>query len=275
MEFARAAQIGDHALGQLAPVEGSRSIPGDPTERAGEGRQPQSLAGNGCPIVRQINDPPTAALEQLVAIARPVKGNARRHHEALLRAADRRLQQLAELPGAVALQQPGPGVDRARNGHGVHAALELVDAEPHEALDRGGGRRPSRAVERDHCALGGCQQDEAVAPDPGHRRLDHALNGDRRDRRVDGIAAGTQDIERREGRQRVRSRRHTVLAVGRRAAGQLEVTHGRSPGQVHWRILVLWLEVSCKTGVLFTFHNGTCGYNRLLPILMKRPSLRE
>ena len=170
------------------------------------------------------------------------------------------------------LEQPGPGVDRARNGDGVHGALELVDAELHEALGRGGGRRPPRAVERDHAALGGRQQDEAVAADPGHRRLDHALNGDRRDRGVDGIAAGAQDIERRERRQRVRGRRHAVLGVGRGAAGQLEVAHGRSPGQVRWRILVLWLGVSCKTAALFTFHNGTRGYNPLLPWLMKRPA---
>ena len=33
-------------------------MPGDPTERAGESRQPQPLAGNGRAIVGQIDDPP-------------------------------------------------------------------------------------------------------------------------------------------------------------------------------------------------------------------------
>jgi hypothetical protein len=73
------------------------------------------------------------------------------------------------------------------------------------------------------------QQHEAVAADPGHRRLDHALHRDRRDRSIDGVAAGAQDVERGERRRRMRRCRHAALAVGDRSPRQREVTHATVP----------------------------------------------
>src|SRR3546814_8654783 len=51
---------------------------------------------------------------------------------------------------------------------------------------------------------------EAVAADAGRFRLDHALHREGRHRRVHGVAAGAQHVQRRQGRQAVGSRRHAV-----------------------------------------------------------------
>ncbi len=227
MAPAAALQEARHGCRQLALVERGRPVLADPAQGRGQRRQAQPIARHRRPAVRQIE--PAAALAALQGRhqLRPVTGDPRRHHEAVLGGPDRRLQQLRQILAAMRRQQPAPGVDRARHGHAMHAVRrQLGHALIEQLLQPQAGRRPARAVQRDHAALRWRHQDEAVAADAGHGRLDHALHRHRRDRRVDRIAAGAQHVEGRQRRRRMRGRGHAMLGKSGRTAGALEIAHG-------------------------------------------------
>ena len=95
--------------------------------------------------------------------------------------------------------------------------------------------RPAGAVEGDDAARARGQEDEAVAADAGHLRLDHAERGDGGHGGVDGAGTGAQEVEGRQGRQRVRGRRHALAAIGRGPAGLVERAHlFPPPAQARW-----------------------------------------
>ena len=82
------------------------------------------------------------------------------------------------------------------------------------------GKSVSDAVESDDIAAAPWrEQHETIAADPRRSGLDHALHRTGRDRRIHGIAAVLQHLDRGHRRQRVRRRRHTVRGVHGRAAG--------------------------------------------------------
>ena len=195
-----------------------------------------------------------ALLPQPLAVARPVPGDARRDHEAVLGAADRRLQQFRQVARAVTLEQPGPGVDRTRHGDAVRGAVELAHPQLAQPLDRRSGRGPPGAVERDHAARRRREQDEAVAPDPGHRRLDHALHGDRGDGRVHRVAAGAQDVERGQRRQRmeVAAMPFSAQATERPGSSKSRMRDASRKNQ-RGRILVPWRMALAQNRAAFHF----------------------
>ena len=172
---------------------------------------------------------------------------ARRHRIAVVRMVDRRPQDLAQRSRAVGVEQPHPGVDRARHGDGVRALQrDPVHAPIGEPLGRRRRRRPPRAVEGDDLvAAPERREHEAVAADPGRVRLHDRLHGGRRDGGVEGVAPrlehvdGGQGGERLrgrghavdgvDGRDRLRGRGHAVDGVDGRPPRGVEVTHGPDP----------------------------------------------
>ena len=263
VEAAGLVEKSHHARGQLALVERLRPVRRDPPQGAGEHRQAHLLAGGRGVVVGQIEDAARGAVQQALAGPRPVVSDPRRDHEALLGAADRRLQKLVEDPAAVGREQACPGVDGAGHGDAVGAGVEVAHALLAQPLEARRGRRPTGAVERHHAAAGQRQEHEAVAADPGHRRLDHALHGDRRHRGVDRVAAGAQDVERGARGRRMRCRRHAALAVGDGPPRQREVTHAINPlNRDETRILVPRRDVSGKTSRIRTFHPPLRNYSQ-------------
>ena len=224
----QAAGLGEephHALGELTPVERFGPVRRDPLQGVGERRQADLLAGGRRMIVGQVEDAACGAAQQAFAGLCPVMGDPRGDDEAALGVADGGLQELVQPLAAVGREQPRPGIDRARHGHAMGVGVEIGHALLPQALEARRGRRPAGAVEGDDAAARRRQQHEAVAADAGHRRLDHALHGDGRDRGVDRVAAGAQHVERGQRRRRMRCRRHAALAVGDRPPRQREVTH--------------------------------------------------
>ena len=126
--------------------------------------------------------------------------------QSLLGQLDRRLQKAVDAELAVILRQPAPGLDRARHGDGMDAVgTDAADAVIQKPL---GARRQWRAacavIGDDLVTALGRYQHEAIAADAGHRRLDHRQCRGCCDRRIDGIAAGAQDVDRDQRRQRMR-----------------------------------------------------------------------
>ena len=119
-------------------------------ERGGERRKAHDLAGLGRTSCFEKVLPGAGMPANLGGIARPVGGDARAHHEALLRQRDRRLQQALDAPGAVVLEQAHPAADGAGHRHGVSAVrLDARQARLGEPRRGGGLRRPTGGVERD------------------------------------------------------------------------------------------------------------------------------
>ena len=115
-----------------------------------------------------------------------------------------RFQEFGQRLASVIGVEPTPRVDRA--GHRHRVGRERVDrADPARGVPAGlrGLGRPAGAVQREGRAARRRVEHEAVPADPGHRRLDHALHGHRRERRVHGVAAGPQDLHGGERRPRV------------------------------------------------------------------------
>ena len=131
-------------------------------------------------------------------------------------------QQRLQRAGAVALERGLPRAD----GPG-DADAEPADARLGEVEGRlgGSGRRtrpavmPAGAVSRESivstrwCA-GVVDDHEAAAADAARERLDHAEHAGRRDRGVDGVAAGAEGVDRRLGGERV-DRRGGAAAADR------------------------------------------------------------
>jgi hypothetical protein len=161
--------------------------------------------------------PGVGAVLQFLELVLPVEGDAWRHHVALFRRPDRRLQQPIEAEPAVVTQDPLPGVDRARHRYGMRRGQRhRMDLPLQIPLDisRGGG--PARTVIGDDLALAlRLHQRETVATDAGRLRLDHAEQRTGRNGRVHCGAAGAHHLDRGKRRLRVRGRHHGVLGMDR------------------------------------------------------------
>ena len=115
VQSADAAQRLDHVLGDGAGVKRVAAILGDRAQRLAELRLVDHVARDRGPAVRQEIALGVGALFQLVELVLPVESDARRHHVALFRGLDRRLQQGVEAELAVVAQNRLPGIDRAGN----------------------------------------------------------------------------------------------------------------------------------------------------------------
>ncbi len=160
--------------------------------------------------------------------ALPIRGNARRHEIAFFGGARGRLEQLGERLAAVFAIEQAPGVDRAGHRHRMRRLrLDLLDLPLGVPLGSGLARRPARAVQRHRRRAPLRIEHKAIAADPGALRLDDALHRHGGDRCIHRVAAAAQHVEPGQGRARRRGRDHAVGRDRRRAAGNIEVTHGR------------------------------------------------
>ena len=131
------------------------------------------------------------------------------HRMAVLGKIDGRFEQFVQPLAAIIGDQPVPRLDRARYGDGVGAlGIDGEDAALAVPCGFRRRRRAPRAVIGDHFAAGGRVEDETIAPDPSHLRLDHAEDRGRGDGRIDRVAARAQGLDRRQCGPRVRGGRH-------------------------------------------------------------------
>ena len=138
---------------------------------------------------------------------------------------DRGLHDVGERHGAEFPQRLAPGFQRARHGDGFRAGQVFVACRIEHVMRRAGFRRvaigPDRqrhralAVDEAMAAVGEPDMGHAAADDADHHRLDHRQRKQRRNRRIDGVAAGRQHF-----RARIRCQRmiadHHAAAPGRR-----------------------------------------------------------
>ena len=165
---------------------------------------------------------------------RPVERDPRLHRDAAFGGIDCRLQHAVEPETAMRLQDFVPGLDCARNRHGV----DRIGGDVFQPLldqSLGAHRRTGAAgsvIAPDRLA-GPRHQTEAVAADAGHVRFADTGDRHRGDGRIGGGAAGAHDLHRGKRGERMRGRDHAAGGIGRRAAGQVEVTcHGNSAGMI-------------------------------------------
>jgi hypothetical protein len=210
--------------GDRAFVERRAAAPGDGGERRGEGGMLHPLARPRRPPAGQIVARRRFAARQPRDLPTPVVRDARSDAEALACGADRRSQRIGEALAAESRGQRLPGVDGPRNGHRMRRGIAEF---PHAVLGKSLQPRPrrgaARAVEGGRRAAGGPVQDETVAADAGHVRIDDALDGGGGDRRVGRIAAGAQEIERGERGGGVGGRDHRLAGDRGGAAGPGEI----------------------------------------------------
>ncbi len=234
LELMTAAQIAQQChefLGDWSFIEAGPPVARDAAQRGAECRTGKTIAGAGCCAAGQESLRRRRIARQLVLQMHPIGRDARGDEIALLRCFDRRRQDLLQRPRAMRLMDLAPGIDRARNGHGMgRARRNLGEAAPQEAVERVLGRRCARAVEGDGGRAVAAEHQKTVAADPGHRRFDHAEQGNRRQGRIDRVAATPQHVERRQRRLRMRGRDHAVRRQSRRTAAVSVVAvryHGR------------------------------------------------
>ena len=144
---------------------------------------------------------------------------------------DRGLHDVGERHGAEPLQRLAPGFQRARHGDGFRAVEVFVADGIEHVMRRAGFRRvgigPDRqrhgalAVDEAMAAVGSADMGHAAADDADHHRLDHRQRKQRRDRRIDGVAAGRQHFRARARCQRMIADHHAA-APGRRLLLALE-----------------------------------------------------
>jgi hypothetical protein len=210
VQCAVGARVVGHRGGERPAVERVTMGVADRLERRREGLAGEGLAGQRCAPSRQevLGEP--QVVRQHRGGARPLRGDRRRHREAVAGMPDRRREQVGEGQRAEPLRQRGPAGDRAGDGHRLPAAgrdlrLSGVARRGHR------GRRAARRVEA--AELAAVPDDgEEVAADAVADRLDDRQRDRRRDRRVDRIAAPMQHRESRLHGERLRR--------GDRVAGQ-------------------------------------------------------
>ncbi|GCC45154.1 hypothetical protein chiPu_0029530, partial [Chiloscyllium punctatum] len=216
---AEATQDIHHLVGGLARVERVAAVLRDPAQGPAERRLRTDVANLrhlaagkelGRRVAVDLDPRPEAA---------PILGNARRDAEALLGSRDRRPEDLLQRLAAVIGDQPAPCIDRAGHGHSLGRGRRNVAGAASGIFSGvGAGRCAAGTVERDRRAGLRRIECEAVAADPGHLRLDHALHRDRRHRGIDGIAAGLQHLDRGKRCLRMRGRGHAALRNRHRTA---------------------------------------------------------
>ena len=138
---------------------------------------------------------------------------------------DRGLHDVGERHGAESFQRLAPGLQRARHRHRFRAVEVFIAYGIEHVMRRAGlrgvGIGPDRqwhralAVDEAMAAVGQPDMGHAAADDADHHRLDHRQRKQRRDRRIDGVAAGRQHFRARARRQRMIADHHAA-APGRR-----------------------------------------------------------
>ena len=146
---------------------------------------------------------------------------------------DRRLHDVGERHGAEFLQRLAPGFQRARHRHRFRAVQVFIACRIEHVMRRAGfrcvGIGPDRqwhgalAVDEAMAAVGSADMGHAAADDADHHRFDHRQRKQRRDRRIDGVAAGAKHFGARARRQRMIADHHAATP-GRRLLPALETS---------------------------------------------------
>ena len=139
--------------------------------------------------------------------------------------ADGVLQHFVETESAVRLEDRLPRIDRARHRNGMRRCRRNLARQAcrEHALGGGSRRRAARAVVAPYRRIRLRHEAEAVAADAGHRRLDHAQRRDSRDGSIGGRAASLEYVDRRDARERMGGRGHSLARVDGRAAGEMKI----------------------------------------------------
>ena len=223
-----------HVIGNLALVEGTRAVFRQHPQRAGERRKSHHVPGLGRLSVDHEMLCGDGVFAELCNRELPVERDPRLHRDPGFGGIDCRLQHAVETEAAMRPQDFVPGFDRARNCHGVDGIggdvfQTLLDQSlgAHRRTGAAGSViAPDRLARPRH-------QTKAVASDAGHVRFADAGNRHRGDGRIGGTAAGAHDLHRCKRGERVRGCDHSAGGIGRRAAGQVEVTcHVNSAGMI-------------------------------------------
>ena len=217
VQSAEAVQVLNDVLGDGAPIEGVAPPFGDAAQGLRQLRLAVEVAGLRRLAAGQEDAGRGRVRAQGVGVKVPVEGDAPMDAIAVAGVRDGRLEQLAQALRAVVLDQPRPGVDGAGHGHRVgRGGIDLGDPLFGVPFGNRRRRRPARPVVGDHpVATAGREQGEAVAADARRPGLDHALDGTGRHRRVDGVAAVPQHLQRAQRGRRLRGGGHAVEGMDR------------------------------------------------------------
>ncbi len=213
----------DPALAGLRSRTGRPGVD-EPLQRPGVGRIPDQLPLGRDPAAGhpQLGRRGPVRLEQL-RHGRDGRPDPAQHRVPVAGVADREVQHVAQLPGAVVAQQQEPGVDggghrggqRARAGHQFQALGAVV-------LHGGSGRGRALAHQHDRRAglLRGDEDAGHVAAGTVQVRLDDVQHEGARRRGVERVAAAFQHRLGGRRRQPVRGRAHPEGALQRGTGGE-------------------------------------------------------
>src|SRR6185503_2655316 len=147
--------------------------------------------------------------------------HARGDREAVAGVMDRVLQAARE--GEAAMARMRLAESRHRAGRGERRRRDAAERDfrlAREAIERRRRRRPPAAIQIGNPARRGVvDQPEGVAADAAHVRVKDRKRGGRRNRGIDGRAAGAQRVDAGRGSQRMGARHHA--AHGERRAGHV------------------------------------------------------
>ena len=212
--------------GQRAAVEGPRSLAPDQAIGPGEvGVSERAALVARRAVGVQVDRLGRGNVIEVVDVGlglrdeRPVDG------EAVARHPDAGPQGAPQRPGSIAAKRLIPARDGARHAGGETAVARVAEAERRAVLDERvrlhrAGRLLAR-VDRGDPALRRADDHEAATPDAARVRLGHAEHRRRGDRRVDGVAASLQRVDRSAGAVQVDGGRRATGADGRRLLGAL------------------------------------------------------
>ena len=204
-------------------VESVSAALGDRAQRAGERRLDEPVAFAGRAAAGQEERVPGAA--ELALEYRPIPRHALMHRKAILGAADGGEKQFVEALGSIRVQQQLPAGDGAGDGDAMRRnVVGRSGTRGPDRVERSGSRRSARTVDGDDLAAGRRIEAEAIAAESRRLRLDHREHGAGRDRRVDGVAAGAQHLDRGQRGDRHGGRRHPVHGIDGAASALMEVS---------------------------------------------------
>ena len=151
---------------------------------------------------------------------------------------DRGLHHVGKVHGAEPSQRFAPGLQRARRRHRFRAGeIFVADGVEHvmrrtrlRCVGVGTNRKRHRALAIDEAmaAVGQPDMRHAAADDADHHRLDHRQREQRRDRRIDGVAAGGEHFGARARGQRMIADHHAAAAKSPAASDIEKLVAARS-----------------------------------------------
>ena len=170
---------------------------------------------------------------------------------------DRGLHDIGKAHGAEAPQRLAPGLQRARHSHRFRPGEILVSDGVEHVMRRARLRRVgvgtnrqrhgALAIDETMAAVGKPDVRHAAADDADHHRFDHGQREQRRDRGIDGVAAGGEHFGAGARGQRMIADHHAA-AGGRRLFLTLKGCGRAIPpvtGHVFPRLLVLVVVLVC------------------------------